>query len=169
MVCFLRPRPIAQNARNEIATPATAIHLRGVTELPVVTLRMTTSATQSVGRTAAVHAERVYRPSICAAANAAAPPTAAASPVKSRTSSNSPPITSTPMPTASPTNTWSTNHMTLAEALSCAASTGSPDAAPRSSAALFASRPSPPRRATRATAADASTSTASSRRSAESR
>ena len=59
--------------------------------------------------------------------------------------------------------------MTLAEALSCAASTGSPDAAPRSSAALLASRPSPPRRATRATTADASTSTANSRRSTGSR
>ena len=124
------PRPIAQNARKETATLTTAIHLCGVTELPVVALRMTTSATQSAGRMAAVHAERVYRPKICAATNAAAPPTAAASPVKSRTSNNRPPITSTPMPTASPTKTWSTSRMALAEALSRVASTGSPDAAP---------------------------------------
>ena len=144
-------------------------HLCGVTELPVVALRMTTSATQSAGRMAAVHAERVYRPKICAATNAAAPPTAAASPVKSRTSNNRPPITSTPMPTASPTKTWSTSRMALAEALSRAASTGSPDAAPKSSAAFLASQPPSWRRATRTTTADASTSTASSRRSAKSR
>ena len=50
-------RPIAQNARSTTAPPTTANQSRGEPRPPVAAPRATAPATQSAGRTVAVHAD----------------------------------------------------------------------------------------------------------------